>query len=336
MVAASFEELAQRKEEVAGRFVLFNRDMDPAAGAGYGTVARHRVHGASKAGELGAVGVLVRSLGTAAFRLPHTGTLEYAEDAPTIPAVALAEEDADLIARLRASGDAVRLRLVLGCRSEPDAEESNVVGELRGRERPEEIVLIGAHLDSWDLGTGALDDGVGVAVVLEAMRLLRVLDLVPRRTVRAVLFANEENGLRGGREYALAHEAGLSLHVAALEADSGGGTLLGWGISAGEGGAERLRELAAPLAFIGGDAVREGGGGPDISPLRPAGVPLIGLRQDAGRYFDYHHSAADTLDKVNPDDLTTGAAALAFMAYALAEWRGTLPRLPAEAGATSP
>ncbi len=330
----SLERLDQMGAAVSGKLVLFNRDMGRGPDDGYGAVSRLRVRGPSAAARHGAAGVLVRSLGTAAFRLPHTGALDYHEDAPRIPAAAVSEEDADLLHRLLASGDSVRVRLELGCRLEPDVEEANVVGEITGRERPAEVVLIGAHLDSWDLGTGALDDGFGVVVVLEAMRLLRALELQPRRTVRAVLFANEENGLRGGRGYAEAHAAELHRHVAAIESDSGGAALAGWGITAGEGAAEMLSALAAPLRFMGGAVVAEGGGGADIGPMKPAGVPQIALRQDASRYFDYHHTAADTLDKVRPEDLVANAAALAVVAYSLAEWEGTLPRLPAgeEAG----
>jgi hypothetical protein len=328
MEAASFEDLERLGDAVRGRIVLFNRDMGRGPDDGYGTVSRLRVLGAGEAARHGAVGMLLRSLGTAAYRLPHTGMMSYPEEGERIPAAAVAEEDADLLHRLLASGEPVRVRLRLTCESRPDVEEANVVGEIRGRAAPDEVVVIGAHLDSWDLGTGALDDGFGVVVVMEAMRLLRALDLTPRRTVRAVLFANEENGLRGGRGYAEAHAEALHRHVAAIESDSGGAALRGWGISAGDGAVEILTQLAAPLALLGGGDVRAGGGGADISPMRPAGVPQIGLRQDSARYFDYHHTAADTLDKVDPEHLAANAAALAVMAYSLAEWQGTLPRLP--------
>lgn len=323
---ASLEALGRKA--VAGRLVLFNRDMSRTRENGYGKTVALRVQGPVEAARLGAVGMLVRSLGTAAYRLPHTGTLRYAEEVPPIPAAAVSEEDADLIHRLRQSDGTVRLYLQLGCETRPEVEEANVVGEITGREQPEEIVLIGAHLDSWDLGTGALDDGFGVAVVLEAMRLLRTLDLIPRRTIRAVLFANEENGLRGGHGYARAHANEMGRHVAAIESDSGGAALAGWTVGAGAGGEERVRDLAAPLAALGGGEVGPGEGGADISPLARQGVPQIGLRQDSTHYFDYHHTAADTLDKVNPGDLAASSAAMAVMAYSLAEWPGTLPRLP--------
>jgi Zn-dependent M28 family amino/carboxypeptidase len=204
-----------------------------------------------------------------------------------------------------------------------------VVGEWRGRERAEEIVLLGAHLDSWDVGAGAHDDGAGVVMVLEALRLLKALDLHPRRTLRAVLFMNEENGTRGGKGYAADHAEELARHVAAIEADRGAGPPLGFSIGAGPGGAEAVRALAQGLAAIGATEITDGGeGGVDISRMRAAGVPLLGLRSDMTGYFDWHHSQADTLDKIDRTALADGVVAMAAMAYALAEIDPPLPRLP--------
>jgi hypothetical protein len=309
---------------------MFNRAtrVDP-FGAGYDENGSLRVKGPSEAARLGAVAVLVRSLGTLAARLPHTGTLVYADDAEHIPAAAIAAEDADLIHRLLAVGEAVRVRLRLGCKTHPDVESANVVAELRGRSQPDEIVLIGAHLDSWDVGTGAIDDGAGVAITMEAMRLLKSLGLRPRRTLRAVLFMNEENGGRGGKSYAQDHRDELPRHVAAIESDSGAGTPIGLFVSAGEGGVEAVREVARPLLGLGvGDFRAATAGGADISPLKPFGVPTIGLRQDMTRYFDWHHTVADTLDKVDPVELGRNAVAMAFTAWALAERPQPLPRVP--------
>jgi len=321
--ANSFEELESLGDRVQGKIVLYNKPMETARD--YGSGASLRVKGASKAARLGAVGMLLRSLGTADFRLPHTGAMRYEDDVPQIPAAALAVEDAAQLHRLLASGDTVRVQLELGCRMLEDAESANVIAELPGSEFPDEIVLIGAHLDSWDVGQGAHDDGVGCAMVMETMSLLRRLGLKPRRTIRAVLYTNEENGLSGGKAYAA--EYGATTHVAAIEADSGCTTPVGIGVHAGPGGMAMIEEVAAVLAGIGAGEIEQGGGGPDISPLRKLGVPTLNVRQDWSRYFDYHHSEADTLDKVKRHDLDLNVAALAVLTYSLAERDETLPRL---------
>jgi Iap family predicted aminopeptidase len=214
---------ALAQAEVRGKIVLFNAPMTVNGMDGYGAAVVQRTRGAAAAARLGAVAALVRSVGTLSARLVHTGAVSYEDAVPRIPAAAVAAEDADLVHRLLASGETVRLSLRLGCRTLPDALSANVVADLEGREAADEVVLIGAHLDSWDLGTGALDDGAGVAMVMETLRLLKTLGLRPRRTVRGVLYMNEENGLRGGKAYAAAHAAELNRHVAALETDSGGG-----------------------------------------------------------------------------------------------------------------
>lgn len=328
----SFDELHALGDAVAGKIVLYNRPIVPNGqgeeGYGFASSLRHR--GASEAAKQGAIATLIRSLGTATYRLPHTGSVGYEDGAAKIPSAAIAAEDADLIHRLLAAGESVRVRVVLGCRTLPEAESANVLGEIRGREKPEEVVVIGGHLDSWDLGTGAIDDGAGVAIAMETMRLLKALGPPPRRTVRAVLFANEENGLRGGRAYAEAHREEIPRHVAAIESDSGAGRPLGFGVTAGPGAEERVRAIAASLAAIGADRVTPDGGGADISPLRRAGVPVLGLTQDATRYFDYHHTAADTFDKVDRQALAQNVAALLVMTYALAEAPEALPRLAPE------
>jgi hypothetical protein len=331
LVVDGFEELEAAGEAVRGKIVLYDKPMQAGfdTEAGYGTVVGLRARGASAAAKLGGAGMLLRSLGTADYRLPHTGSLRYEEDVPQIPAAAISAEDAGLIRRLVESGDAVRVRMDLGARYLPDRESANVVAELRGRERPDEIVLIGAHLDSWDVGDGAHDDGAGCVVVMEALRLLKRLNLVPRRTIRAVLFTNEENGLRGGRDYAERH--GEELHVVAIESDTGGAAPLGFGVSAGPGGVELIEPIASRLESIGATRVFPRGGGADISPLRKLGVPVMSLVQDIEHYFDVHHTEADTLDKVARAELDRNVAAMTLMAYALAEQEATLPRLePAE------
>jgi hypothetical protein len=292
----------------------------------YGRLGPLRHRGAVEAARRGAVAALVRSLGTLSARLPHTGALTYEEGVAEIPAAALAAEDAQLLHRLLAAGGPVRVHLRLGCRTLGEADSANVLAEIRGRERPEEVVLVGAHLDSWDLGTGALDDGAGVAMVMETLRVLKALDLTPRRTVRGVLFMNEENGLRGARAYAEAHADELARHVAALEADSGAGRPVGYSARVGPGGLERVRALLPLVAPLGVETLREGGGGADLQPLQPFGVPELGLRHDTREYFHWHHTAADTLDKVDPALLADGAAVMAITAFALAEDTEPLPR----------
>jgi Zn-dependent M28 family amino/carboxypeptidase len=272
--------------------------------------------------------MLIRSLGTADFRLPHTGALRYDDDAPRIPSAAIATEDADQLVRLIESGEPVRVRMRMNHRTLPDATSHNVIGEIRGRERPEEVVLIGAHLDSWDAGCGAHDDGAGVVAVMESLRILAAMDRAPRRTVRGVLFTNEENGLRGGRDYAERYSD--VVHVSAAEMDSGGFPPRGYGISAGEGAVEMLEGILAPLAAIGANEAFGRGGGADIGPLRKFGTPMLAHVVDTERYFDYHHTAADTLDKVDPVELRKNVAAMAWVAWALAESQETLPRLPVE------
>ncbi len=327
-----FDELRAAGEKVKGKIVLYNRPILPDARDehGYGFVSGLRHGGASEAAKLGAVAMLIRSLGTANFRLPHTGMTHYEDGVPHIAAAAISAEDADRIHRFLAGGEPVRVHLELGCRNLPDVESVNVLAEIRGSERPEEIVLIGAHLDAWDLGSGAIDDAAGCAMILETMRLVKALGLKPHRTIRAVLFANEENGLRGGKAYAEGHKGELARHVAAIEVDSGGSRPLGFGVKAGPGWEEVTREIATGLSAIGADQITAGGGGADISPMAEAGVPMLGERQDTTHYFDYHHSAADTPDKVDPADLAKGTAALAVMACGLADVAGTLPRIVRE------
>ncbi len=306
-----------------GKIVFFNHSMSTPAG--YGQFVELRSHGPSAAARAGALAVLVRSLATASFRSPHTGMTSYDPEVQKIPAAAVSTEDADLLHRLLQRG-AVRARVSLGCRMLPDADSANVVAEVRGREKADEVVLIGAHLDSWDLAQGANDDGAGVAMVMEAGRLIASLPQRPRRTLRVVLFMNEENGLAGGKAYAAAHQGELARHVAALEADSGAGRPLSVRLRAGEGGAALLRPWLSALDSLkipleDGDA-----SGADLGPIGPSQVPLVLVHPDGTHYFDIHHSAADTLDKIDPENLAKNAAAVAVVAWALAEMPETLPR----------
>lgn len=326
--ARSLEELAALGERVKGRIVLFNHTMQKPED--YGKFASLRSRGPAAAAKAGAVGALVRSLATASLSTPHTGATRFEEGDPRIPAASLTTEDAELLSRLLAGGGPVRVKVVLGCKELPEADSSNVVAEVKGREKPEEIVLISAHLDSWDVGTGAHDDGAGVVMVMEAARLLAKQKPAPRRTVRVVLFMNEENGLRGARAYAEAHAAELPRHVAALEMDFGGGPPLGVALRAGEGAGELVRPWLSPLLAVGaGELLTAEAGGADLTPMLPARVPFFGVRVDGTHYFDVHHTHADTLDKVDPQALARSTAAVTWLTYVMAEMPGVLPRPPA-------
>ncbi|MCK6479008.1 MAG: M20/M25/M40 family metallo-hydrolase [Planctomycetes bacterium] len=333
VVARDFAALEALGESVRGKVVLFDfpmRPFDPVLGPGYGEAVAYRVNGPSRAARQGAAAVLLRSVTDGDRDTPHTGMLRYAEDAPRIPAAAVTVNEAERLAALAAAGAAVRVRLSMEARFLPDVPSANVVGEIVGRERPEEIVLIGGHLDSWDVGEGAHDDGAPCVAVMEAARILRALGLRPRRTIRVVLFTNEENGLAGGRAYARDHEAELPRHVVAIEADSGAFRPLGFTTPAvpedaspgerarREAFRERLREAAALLAPLGADRVRDGGGGADIAPMEPAGVPQAGLDVWMEEYFDLHHTRRDVVARVREEELTACAAALAIVAWDLA------------------
>ncbi|MBL8716738.1 MAG: M28 family peptidase [Myxococcales bacterium] len=330
VVVASLEALAALPDaSVAGKIVFFDKPMERTKdGLGYSRAVDVRGRGPSAAAKKGAVATLVRSITPSVARLPHTGGLRYADGVPAIPAAALAVPDAMLLRRLADAGP-TRVRLVLGCHKEPDAESANVVGEVEGRSAKDEIVLLGAHLDSWDLGTGALDDGAGVGVVLEAGRLLAARPTHPRRTVRVVLFANEENGLRGGVAYAKAHEAELGKHVVALELDLGTDKIFRLDALAAPSADPKLRALSLPLASLGiAGPVKGEHFGSDISPLRAQGVPQIAFAQDATRYFDIHHSADDTFDKIDPKGLDQMVAATVAFAWGAAEMDGDFGRIP--------
>jgi hypothetical protein len=330
VVAPTFEALEALGEKVKGKMVLYSHRLEPVAPPatpGYGTAVAFRGLGPSRAARLGAVAALVRSLATHSLRSPHTGALHYEPGVPQIPAAALATEDADLIVRLAAAGERVKVRLDLASSVLPEAKEANVVAELRGREHPEEIVLIGAHLDSWDVGQGAQDDGAGVATTMGALTLLRRLSLYPRRTIRLVLFTHEESGGRGAKAYAERHRDELPRHLAALEMDSGAGRPLGLGVQPNHPGLATLQEIVALLEPVGATRARaDGHPGADVDGLAKAGVPLVAYDTDMSQYFDIHHSQADTLDKVDPALLRQNVAAMAVTAYVLADMPGQLAR----------
>lgn len=322
---------------VRGKIVFLDTPMERTRdGSGYGRAVQSRGAGPSAAGRLGAAALLIRSIATGTDRFPHTGGTRYQEGVPQIPAAALAIPDADLLAAQMsaqaAAGKPVTFRLKLLSRRLSDEQSANVIGEVVGRERPQEIVLLACHLDSWDLGPSALDDGAGCAIVMEAARRIAELPQKPRRTVRVVLYANEEFGLSGARAYAEKYAAEMPRHVMASESDLGAGRIYRVDSRidpARRGAFEEIAALLAPLGVeAGGNEAR---GGADLSPMAPARVPLISLNQDASRYFDYHHTANDTLDKVDRKDLDQNVAAWAALAYAAAEMAGDLGRAPAPA-----
>jgi carboxypeptidase Q len=321
---------AMSEQQVHGKIVFFNK---PTArlrtGEGYGKAVDVRGGGAVHAAKKGAVAVVIRSIATSNTRLPHTGAMNYADGVEKIPGAALAVPDAELLHRLLERGQPVRITLTLGCRTLPDAESANVIGDVVGRERPEEVVLLGAHLDSWDLGTGAIDDGAGVGAVLEAGRQIAAMNPHPRRTVRVVLFANEEHGLNGAFAYAKAHEAELGRHVVATEIDSGTGQVYAMSYLAGPDAAGAMATVAEPLLALGISPPQSAPhNGADLIPLRKAGVPVVSLQQDALSYFDYHHSADDTFDKVEPEKLAQVAAAAAVFASGAADATADFGRVP--------
>jgi carboxypeptidase Q len=322
LVVRSFDELQQRGREAAGRIIVFNAPF-----TNYGETVVYRMDGPSRAARAGAVAMLLRSVGPPGLRTPHTGVLRYADDAPKIPAAAISTEDADQLQRMQDRGTPVVVRLVMGAQMLPDVESANVVGELVGREHPEQIIVVSGHSDSWDVGRGAMDDGGGCVVTWEALRVLKRLNLRPRRTIRVVLFVNEENGTRGGTAYRDRHAAELANHVLMLESDGGVFRPLGFGFSGSDPARAIVTQIATLLSPIGADRIGAGGGGTDIGPAIQAGkLPAMSLDVDGTRYFLIHHTPADTVDKLDPTEVSRCVAAVAVMAYVVADMPERLPK----------
>ena len=317
------------KEKVAGKIVLFNEKFDAQKAssgrwdAAYDEAVQYRSGGAKAAADLGAVASLVRSVGGADFRLPHTG---YSAPAG-IPAGAVTAEDAETIVHLARQG-AVRMRLTLTPQLLPDVTGYNVIADLKGSEHPEQIVIVSGHLDSWDLGTGAIDDGAGVVIAMGAVQLMQELHLRPKRTIRMVAWMNEETGSRGAKVYTKAREAEAAQHIAAIESDLGAGHPLGFDAKVSAAAIATLQPMASVLAPIGANLMTPSADdvAADIAPLAALGVPTFGEAQDGRIYFNYHHTPADTLDKVVPRELRENVAAMAVLAYTLAEIPDPLPR----------
>ncbi|AHM62099.1 putative aminopeptidase [Flammeovirgaceae bacterium 311] len=317
----NFEELEQLgRKGVEGKIVFYNFAMNPLhikTGQAYGEASAYRVNGPSRAAKLGAVGALVRSVTTAMDHVPHTGTTRFEEGVQPIPALAISTLDAEMLAKNLKNGKTQKIYIETHSRSLPDALSYNVIGEIKGSEFPNKIITIGGHLDSWDVGEGAHDDGTGVVQSIEALRILRSLEYLPRHTIRAVLFMNEENGLRGGRKYAEEAVRKKEEHIAAIESDNGGFTPIGFTIDAGEEAVATIAAFAPLFENYQVNEFKAGGSGADIGPLKPQGTILIGYRPDTQRYFDIHHTAEDTFEKVNKRELELGAAAMTSLLYLL-------------------
>ena len=314
LVVRTFEELDAAGPRVKGKIVLFNVPFTT-----YGDTVRYRSTGPSRAATLGAAATLVRSVGPPGLRTPHTGALTYDPNAPKIPAAAVTTEDADRLQRMSDRGTTVRLRLKMEAQMLPDADSFNVVGEIRGREFPGEVIVLGGHYDSWDVGTGSTDDGGGTIVTWEALRLMKKLNLRPRRTVRVVLWTNEENGLRGGTAYRDRYRDQLANHVMMMESDSGVFRPTGFGFTGTDAARAKIEGIATLLRGIKAGKISAAGGGADIGPSVEAGkIPSMSLEVD-GNYFLLHHTPADTIDKIDPMDMARASGAIAVMAYVIAD-----------------
>jgi hypothetical protein len=322
VVARSFDELqALGREKVQGRIVAFTPDWE-----GYGKTVRYRSSGAAAAAKLGALAVLVRSATGRSLASPHTGVLSYEAGVPQIPAAAITVEDSEWLRRMADAGETVTVSLRMEARLEGEADSANVIAEIRGSDRPDEVVAMGGHFDSWDVGQGAHDDGCACVAAWQALAVLKQLGLRPRRTLRVVLWVSEENSGNGGRAYREALGDAVASHVAAIEMDGGCERPTGFGLSTPAGESDprsqaalvALRRIAEPLAAIDAASVKWGGGGSDIGPLMHAGVPGLSIDTVGEHYFDWHHTQADTLDKVSPADLRRAVALFALMGYSLA------------------
>jgi carboxypeptidase Q len=322
LVVGSFDELERRATEAKGKIVLFDVPFTD-----YVATRKVRTDGPSAAARVGAVACLIRSVASASIRSPHTGATRYDTTAARIPAAALSVEDAMMLHRFQDRGEPVVVTLKMGARKLPDAPSRNVVAEIVGREKPDEIVVLGGHIDSWDVGQGAMDDGGGSVAAWEALHLMKRLNLRPRRTVRVVLWTNEENGGSGGLAYAAAHAGEIGKHVLAMESDNGAFNPKGYILAANDSAAAVVQQVAGLLQSISATGVQRVQESPaaDITPLGEAGVPTMELDVESSRYFWYHHSEGDTLDKLNPAELARCVALMAVMAYVVADLPSGLP-----------
>jgi carboxypeptidase Q len=321
LVVRSFDELEERAGEARGKIVVFNQPFTV-----YRETVQIRARGAIEAARAGAVASLVRSVGQFSRQTPHTGNMRYDESVPKIPHAAITSEDAEMLERMQERGQRLVIRLKMEAETLPDAPSRNVIGEIVGREFPDQIVIVSGHIDSWDVGQGAMDDAGGCIAAWEAARLMHKLGLRPRRTVRVVLWTNEENGLRGARSYRERHREQLENHVLAIESDHGPFKPEGFAFTGSELAMNYIQQIGRVLERIEAGHIRKGASGADITQLLSEGVPIMDLLVDGTKYFWYHHTEADTVDKIDPDELNLCAAAMAVMAYMIAEMPERLPR----------
>ena len=331
LVVKSFDDLTAHAAEAKGKIVLFDApfptDVPPMEA--YGINVAYRGGAASAAAKVGAVAALIRSVTPHSQQTPHTGAMRYAEGVPKIPSAALSVEDAELLHRMQDRGTPIALTLKMEARTLPDAPSRNVVAELRGSEKPDEVVVLGGHIDSWDVGEGAMDDAGGAFAAWEAVRLMKALGLKPRRTVRVVMWVNEENGGRGGRAYHDQHLAELPRHQAAMESDNGVFRPTGFRFQGTPAGLAIAQQIGSLLQSIGAGHVEAGEGEADVGPIIRAGVPGFALNVDDSQYFWYHHTDADMMTMISPDDFRRCIATMAVMAYVLADMPERLPQATA-------
>lgn len=332
IVVDELDSVATLGERARGKIVLINQAFEegrgPAPFRGYSQTVRIRSMGAVESAKVGAVATLIRSVGPYGMQTPHTGSMAYVDGVPKIPAAAITIEDSEMIKRMTERGQKVVVTLNMEAQTLPDADSRNIIVELRGYEKPDEIVVMGGHIDSWDVGTGAMDDAGGCIVTWEALRLMKELGLRPRRTVRVVFWTNEENGLRGANVYKNNRLAEVEKHVLAMESDSGVFSPEGFGFTGVNAAYAMINEIGQMLAPIGANTITRGGGGADISPLTREGVPSMGLTVDGTKYFWYHHTDADTIDKLDRDEVNRCVAAMAVMAFVVADMQERLPWEP--------
>ncbi|MGA2541925.1 MAG: M28 family metallopeptidase [Verrucomicrobiota bacterium] len=321
LVVTNFAELQRRAKDAAGKIVLINQPFET-----YGRTVRIRRDGAVEAAKAGAVASLIRSVTPVSLKTPHTGAMLYSDTVPKIPHAAITVEDADMMQRMQERGEKIVVHLQMSAATLPDVPSRNIIGEITGRDLPDEVVIVSGHIDSWDVGQGAEDDGGGAISAWEAVRLMKQLGLRPRRTVRAVLWTDEENGGSGAKGYEKRHKAELAKHILAIESDSGAFQPRSFSFAGSDKALANLKEWTGALAQLGMRTVTKGGGDADVNELVQDGVPVMSLHCDSTNYFWYHHSAADTMDKLNPQQLGMCAAAFAVMAWQVADAPADLPR----------
>ncbi len=321
LVVKSFDDLKAHAAQAKGKIVVFNVPF-----TGYGETVQYRVNGCNEASRVGAVASLVRSVTPASLNTPHTGMLRYNDSLTKIPHAAITIEDAEMLQRMQNRGVKTVITLKMNAKTLPDAASRNVIAEIKGSEKPEEVVVFGGHIDSWDVGQGAMDDGGGVFVAWNALRIIKKLGLKPKRTMRVVFWTNEENGIKGGAQYALNRQKELANHVLAIESDAGTFKPQGFEVKGSESTKALANAIINLLRPIGVDRIVDGGGGADIGPILEAGVPGMELIVDDSKYFWYHHTDADTMDKLDPKELNLCTAAMAVMTYIAADFPLRFPK----------